>query len=94
MSSETTFTLEEIKQGCEPLWNNVECLTCSRLLGYIKDLLSCIEGRGVENARKLTRPEINHLLGLLEAERESGEYTGPREQYYARTKRLIRWCQE
>src|ERR1041385_5612008 len=53
MSNETTFTLEEIKQGCEPLWNNVECLTCSRLLGYIKDLLSCIEGRGVEDARQV-----------------------------------------
>jgi hypothetical protein len=57
-------------------------------------LLSCIEGRGVEDARKLTQPEINHLLSLLEAERESGEYAGPREQYYARTERLIKWCQE
>lgn len=43
MSSESTFTLEEIKQACEPLWNNVECLTCSRLLAYIKVFLSGVE---------------------------------------------------
>lgn len=42
--------------------------------------------------RKLTQPELNHLMALLEAERESGEYAGPREQYYARTERLIEWC--
>lgn len=44
--------------------------------------------------QKLTLPELNHLLALLEAERESGEYAGPREQYYARTERLIAWCEE
>lgn len=65
MSSETTFTLEEIKQGCEPLWNNVECLTCSRLLAYVKVLLSCIEGRGVEDERLL--PVAVHVLRWLYA---------------------------
>lgn len=45
-------------------------------------------------ARKLTLPELNHLSALLEAEKRSGEYAGPREQYYARTERLIKWCQE
>lgn len=44
--------------------------------------------------RKLTLPELNHLSGLLEAEREAGSYAGPREQYYARTERLIEWCNE
>lgn len=44
--------------------------------------------------RKLTRPELNHLSGLLEARREEGFYTGPREQYYARTERLIKWCND
>lgn len=47
-----------------------------------------------DGVRKLTLPEINHLLALLEAERESGEYAGPREQYYARTERLIKWCSD
>jgi hypothetical protein len=46
------------------------------------------------NAHKLTLPELNHLLALLESEKESGEYAGPREQYYARTERLMKWCQE
>jgi hypothetical protein len=46
------------------------------------------------NARKLTLPELNHLLALLESEKESGEYARPREQYYARTERLMKWCQE
>jgi hypothetical protein len=44
--------------------------------------------------RKLTLPELNHLLALLEDRKESGSYTGPRDQYYARTERLIVWCQE
>ena len=44
--------------------------------------------------RRLTLPELNHLSALLEAERESGSYAGPREQYYARTERLIQWCNE
>lgn len=47
-----------------------------------------------ERVRKLTLPELNHLSALLEAERESGSYAGPREQYYARTERLIKWCNE
>lgn len=41
--------------------------------------------------RKLTAPELNHLLELLESRRESGSYFGPRDQYYARTERLIEW---
>lgn len=44
--------------------------------------------------RTLTPPELSHLLELLESRRESGSYYGPREQYYARTERLIKWCQE
>lgn len=47
-----------------------------------------------KSARKLTRPELNHLSGLLEARRDEGSYTGPREQYYARTERLIQWCDD
>ena len=44
--------------------------------------------------RKLTEPELNHLLGLLESRKEDGSYCGPRDQYYARTERLIEWCHE
>lgn len=44
--------------------------------------------------RKLTVPELNHLLELLESRQEEGSYFGPREQYYARTKRLTEWCHE
>lgn len=44
--------------------------------------------------RSLTFAEVNHLAALLEADRESGSYAGPREQYYARTERLLKWCHE
>ena len=44
--------------------------------------------------RRLTLAEVNHLLSLLEDRRDSGLYYGPREQYYARTERLIKWCNE
>lgn len=44
--------------------------------------------------RRLTEPELNHLLELLEARKEYGSYFGPRDQYYARTERLIKWCHE
>lgn len=47
-----------------------------------------------EALRKLTHAELNHLVALLEVERESGSYAGPREQYYARTDRLIAWCRQ
>jgi len=40
---EQQYTLEEIREGCEPLWGNVECMTCSRLLGYISDLLLLLQ---------------------------------------------------
>lgn len=50
--------------------------------------------RADRHPRKLTLPELSHLSALLEAERESGSYAGPREQYYARTERLIKWCNE
>ena len=40
----------------------------------------------------LTLDELAHLSALLEAERESGGYYGNREQYYARTERLMKWC--
>lgn len=45
-------------------------------------------------SHKLTGPELNHLLGLLESRQEEGSYSGPREQYYARTERLIKWCHD
>jgi hypothetical protein len=64
MKRETIFTLEEIKQGCEPLWNNVECLTCSRLLAYVKDLLSCIEGRGVEDVWDRLNERRHELINI------------------------------
>lgn len=44
--------------------------------------------------RKLTLAELGHLSAMLVAERDSGEYYGQREQYYARTERLIKWCGE
>jgi hypothetical protein len=44
--------------------------------------------------RRLTLPEVSHLVTLLEEAKESGSYYGPREQYYARTERLIKWCNE
>jgi hypothetical protein len=53
-----------------------------------------VDDARVGEIRRLTLPELNHLMGLLDAEKESGEYAGPREQYYARTERLIKWCQE
>jgi len=43
---------------------------------------------------KLTIAELNHFLSLLEAEKATGSYAGPREQYYARTERLITWCHQ
>src|SRR5215208_2586280 len=39
---EASFTLDEIKQGYEEFYRNVECLTCARLLAYVKDLLSLL----------------------------------------------------
>lgn len=48
--------------------------------------------RKSEDVRKLTLPELNHLQELLESRQEEGSYFGPREQYYARTARLIGWC--
>lgn len=47
-----------------------------------------------DKIRKLTIPEINHPLSLLDAERETGSYAGPREQHYARRERLINWCHQ
>jgi hypothetical protein len=38
---------------------------------------------------RLTLAEINHLYGLLYERRDSGEYAGARDQYYARTDTLI-----
>jgi len=43
--------------------------------------------------RNLTTAELNHLLGLLWAEDARGDYSGNRQQYEARTKRLIEWCE-
>jgi hypothetical protein len=48
----------------------------------------------VNTVRKLTLAEVGHLSALLAAERDSGNYYGPREQYYARTERLIKWCSQ
>lgn len=39
--------------------------------------------------RPLTPAELNHLIALLTAEQESGEYAGNRRQYYDRTARLL-----
>lgn len=47
-----------------------------------------------KSPRKLTLPELNHLSELLESRKEEGSYFGPRDQYYARTERLIEWCNE
>ena len=41
----STFTLAEIREGYEALRGNVECLTCSRLLAYIADLLSLLDSQ-------------------------------------------------
>jgi hypothetical protein len=46
--STTQYTIDEIKEGCAPLWNNVECMTCSRLLSYIDDLLSQLKDGGAD----------------------------------------------
>lgn len=48
----------------------------------------------MKTPRKLTAPELNHLLELLESRQEEGSYFGPRDQYYARTERLIEWCND
>lgn len=47
-----------------------------------------------DEVRKLTLAELNHLHTLLEEAKAEGSYYGPREQYYARTDRLIEWCEE
>ncbi len=39
-------------------------------------------------AINLTKPEINHLLGLIECNERSGEYTAPLEQYWLRSDRI------
>jgi hypothetical protein len=39
--------------------------------------------------RLLTAAELHHLITLLRAENDSGEYAGNRRQYYDRTLRLI-----
>lgn len=72
---------------------SMECLSCGHSDYVAATPASTAPGVG-DGVRKLTLPEINHLLALLEAERESGEYAGPREQYYARTERLIKWCSD
>lgn len=64
------------------------------LVNALSPLPSVVAPTGDKGARKLTLPELNHLSALLEAERESGSYAGPREQYYARTERLMKWCNE
>lgn len=37
------FTLDEIQQGYAELYRNVECVTCARLLAYVKDLLALLQ---------------------------------------------------
>ena len=41
-----------------------------------------------KNAIRLTKPEINHLFGLIECNERSGEYTAPLEQYWLRSDRI------
>lgn len=65
-----------------------------RLQGTIDSHTSVAAPPLEKQARKLTLPELNHISALLETERESGSYAGPREQYYARTERLIKWCED
>lgn len=50
--------------------------------------------RSMEPPRRLTLAELGHLSCLLGEEQESGVYSGPREQYYARTERLMKWVSE
>jgi hypothetical protein len=38
---------------------------------------------------QLTQPEANHLLGLLFRNKDDGVYSGPRDQHWARHKRLV-----
>jgi hypothetical protein len=42
----------------------------------------------MKKALKLTKPERNHLLGLLEANERTQEYTAPCEQYWKRHLRI------
>lgn len=51
------------------------------------------EARRSKVPRELTLAELRHLHTLLEEAKEEGSYYGPREQYYARTDRLIEWCE-
>ena len=46
----TQFTITEIREGCAPLWNNVECMTCSRLLAYIESLLLLTKEEDLKDA--------------------------------------------
>lgn len=92
----TRMTAVEIKAV-----GGVGAATSLEMIGYIRELeqklrsrAPVVASRGDATGRKLTPPELNHLSALLEAERESGSYAGPREQYYARTERLIKWCND
>lgn len=37
---------------------------------------------------KLTKPEINHLLGLIDLNEADGSYVAPKQQYWARHERI------
>ena len=80
-------TLEKARLSVKPI---VERERKSEEIGDLMDMRL----RAAAPSRKLTAPELNHLLFLLEAERESGSYYGPREQHHARARRLTAWCQQ
>lgn len=60
----------------------------------VKELEARLKARPVVGPRKLTVPELNHLVELLESRKEEGSYFGPHEQYHARTDRLLEWCKD
>jgi len=57
----TQYTIDEIKEGCAPLWGNVECMTCSRLLGYIDYLLSRLKAEDDRNVGTCPNIACGHV---------------------------------
>jgi hypothetical protein len=39
---------------------------------------------------ELTKPEIEHLNNLIKLNEEEGSYYGPRNQYWARSSRIVK----
>ena len=64
---------------CGEYEHDCQCLAARKIKKLERELAAAIN---------LTKPEINHLLGLIEYNEHSGEYTAPLEQYWLRSDRI------